>query len=138
MRLTEHELTEALHGVAKSVAASRPGLFKRKADPEQVWREMDRYRRYQLLQGLGDQVLPVLAALPDVPVAVGERPQVSDARIKDAVEQVGGEGDGDAGKVRRTAEVLARVALVKTALAHVPPRSEFDERNDDLGAGPTN
>ncbi|MDP9820922.1 tRNA pseudouridine-54 N-methylase [Nocardioides massiliensis] len=135
MRLTEHELTEALHGAAKSVAASRPGLFKRKADPEQVWREMDRYRRYQLLQGIGDQVLPVLAALPDVPVAIGERPQVSDAQIKEVVEQVGSEGVGT-GKVRRAAEVLARVALVKVALAHVPPRSEFDERNDEADGGP--
>lgn len=128
MRLTEHELTEALHGVAKTVAAGRPGLLRRRADPEQVWREMDRYRRYQLLQGLGDQVLPVLAALPDVPVAVGERPEVSDAAIKEVVERQVAEGGG---KVRRTAEVMARVALVKVAIAHIPPRSEFDERNDN-------
>lgn len=134
MRLTEHELTEALHGAAKTVAAGRPGLLRRKAaDPEEIWREMDRFQRYQLLQGIGDQVLPVLAALPDVPVAIGEQPQVSDATIKEVVEQqVSAEG----GKVRRTAQVLARVALVKVALAHIPPRSEFDERNDESPDAP--
>ena len=72
MRFTEHELTRAMEAAAKSVLAVRRS--NRKRDVEQVWAGMTRYQRYQLLDSLGDQVLPVLVALPDVEVATGSRP----------------------------------------------------------------
>ncbi len=122
MRFTEHELTRAMEAAAKSVLAVRRS--NRKRDVEQVWAGMTRYQRYQLLDSLGDQVLPVLAALPDVETPVGERPRFTDAQVKAAVEEVGTSGVG--GRLRRTAEVAARVALVQAAIAHLPPRQDPD------------
>ena len=58
MRFTEHELTRAMEAAAKSVLAVRRS--NRRRDVEQVWAGMTRYQRYQLLDSLGDQVLPVL------------------------------------------------------------------------------
>ena len=125
MRFTEHELTAALTGAAKSVlAAQRRDLRKRRTDVDAVWDSMDRYERFQLLDALGGQILPVLVALPDVEVAPGTRPSYSDRQISDVVAGlVGDEG----GRLRRAVAVKARTALVQTALAHVPPRLDPDE-----------
>jgi hypothetical protein len=76
-----------------------------------------------MLDGLGDQLLPVLVGLPDVDVAVGTRPTFSDAQIKAAVEERAG---ADARGLRGKVVVQARVALVKAALEHVPPRQDPD------------
>lgn len=123
MRFTEHELTAALNGAAKSVvAAQRRDVRRGKQDIETVWQEMDRYQRFKILDALGGQVLPVLVALPDVEVESGTRPQFTDAQVLEAVEGVVGEGKG----VRRAVEVRARAALVRIALEHVPPRSDPD------------
>lgn len=122
MRLTEHELTAAVNGAAKSVLAGRR-LRKRGVDVETAWAEMDRYQRYQLVEAVGSQVLPVLAALPDVEVAPGTRPTYSDRDVEEVVAGLVGEGHG---KLRRAVTVKARVALVQTALAHVPPRLDPD------------
>lgn len=123
MRFTEHELTAALHGAAKGVvAAQRRDVRRGKQDIETVWREMDRYQRFKILDALGGQVLPVLVALPDVEVESGTRPQFTDAQVLEAVEGVVGQGKG----VRRAVEVRARAELVKIALEHVPPRSDPD------------
>jgi hypothetical protein len=123
MRFTEHELTVALTGAAKSVlAAEDKGVRKRKRDIDDVWRDLPPFGRFQLLDGLGDQLLPVLVALPDVEVEAGARPVFTDAQITAAVE----ERMGDERGVRRKVLVKARVALVKVALQHVPPRSDPD------------
>ena len=88
-----------------------------------VWDGMDRYERFQLLDALGGQVLPVLVALPDVEVAPGTRPSYPDRQISEVVTGlVGDEG----GRLRRAVVVKARTALVQTALAHVPPRLDPD------------
>lgn len=124
MRFSEHELTAALTGAAKQVlAARREGVRRRKVDVDAAWDEMDRYRRFQVLDALGTQLLPVLVALPDVEVATGTRPTFTDAQVTTAVESVLGEG---AGGLRRKVEIRARVALVQLALGHVPPRSDPD------------
>ncbi len=123
MRFTEHELTAALNGAAKSVvAAQRRDVRRGKQDIETVWQEMDRYQRFKILDALGGQVLPVLVALPDVEVESGTRPQFTDAQVLEAVRGVVGEGRG----VRHAVEVRGRAALVKIALEHVPPRSDPD------------
>ena len=123
MRFTEHELTAALTGAAKSVlAAQDKGVRKGKRDIDDVWRELPPYGRFQLLDGLGVQLLPVLVALPDVEVEAGTRPSFTDGQITEAVE----ERMGDERGVRRKVLVKARVALVKVALQHVPPRSDPD------------
>lgn len=124
MRFTEHELTAALNGAAKSVlAAQRRDIRKGKVDVEEVWEAMDRYQRFKLQDSLGDQILPVLVALPDVEVAPGTRPAFTDAQITATVEEKVGDSVGG---LRRKATVLTRVALVKVALASVPPRVDPD------------
>ena len=123
MRFTEHELTAALTGAAKSVVASGRKFRKSGADIDAVWAEMDRYQRFQLLDGLGGQVLPVLVALPDVDVAPGTRPSFTTQQVTEAVAGLVGD---DLGKLRRAVVIKARTALVQTALAHVPPRLDPD------------
>ena len=123
MRFTEHELTAALTGAAKVVLAARRRDVRRgKTDIDAVWDELDRYQRFQLLDALGSQVLPVLVALPDVEVTPGTRPAFTDHEVTTTVEGVLGEGSG----LRRKVEVRARAALVRLALEHVPPRSDPD------------
>lgn len=124
MQFTEHELTAALHGAAKSVlAAQRKDVRKGKSDVDTVWEEMDRYQRFKLLETLGAQLLPVLTALPDVAVEPGTRPTFTDAEIIEVVEQTMEEGGG---RLRRKVATAGRVALVKIALGHIPPRSDPD------------
>ena len=124
MRFTEHELTAALTGAAKSVlAAQSRDIRKGRTDVDAVWDTMDRYEKFQLLDALGGQILPVLVALPDVDVAPGTRPSYPDRQISEVVAGlVGDEG----GRLRRAVAVKARTALVQTALTHVPPRLDPD------------
>ena len=137
MRFTEHELTAALTGTAKAVLAQqRKDVRKGKVDIETAWEELDRFQRYQLLDGLGTQILPVMIALPDIEVESGTRPSFTDAQVVEAVEaQVGDEG----GRLRRKAVVAARVALVRMALGYLPPRLDPDallhHDPDDLPTG---
>lgn len=121
MRFTEHELTVAMTGVAKQVAAAR--TKRRRADPDDVWEEMGRYERYQVLSAVGDQLLSAMVALPDVEVEPNTRPTFTDEQVTTAVEETLGEGGG---KLRRKATVAARTALLKTALAQLPPRQDPD------------
>jgi len=124
MRSPEHELTAALNGAAKSVvAAQRKDIRKGKVDIETAWASMSRYERFQVLDALGDQVLPALVALPDVDVAAGSRPTYTDAQVTEVVAGLVGESGG---RVRRAVLVKARTALVQIALAHVPPRLDPD------------
>lgn len=123
MRFTEHELTAALTGTAKHFLASDRKLRRKGVDAETAWSQMDRYARFQMLDALGDQVLPVLVALPDVDVEPGTRPSYDDKVVADVVAGLLGE---DKGRVRRAVEVKARTALVQLALASVPPRLDPD------------
>ena len=124
MRFTEHELTAALHGAAKSIlAAQDKSVRKGKRSIEEAWEGLAPYARFTLLDGLGDQLLPVLVSLPDVEVEAGTRPTFTDAQITAVVEEQLGESGG---RMRRKVLVATRVALVRTALAHVPPRSDPD------------
>ena len=124
MRFTEHELTVALAGAAKTVLrARRKDLRRGRGDVDTVWDEMDRYSRFQILDQLGGQVLPVLVALPDVEVAPGTRPTYTERQVRETVEGLVGD---DGGKLRRAVEVKARTALVQSALDHLPPRSDPD------------
>ena len=124
MRFTEHEMTAALTGAAKAVAAARrKDVRKGRVSADDVWEGMGRYERFQVLDALGGQVLPVLVALPDVDVEPGTRPTFTDAQVVAAVEeQLGDEG----GKLRRKVTVAGRVALVRSALEHLPPRQDPD------------
>lgn len=123
MRFTEHELTQALHGAAKAVLAGRKDVRKGKADVEQVWQTMDKFERYQLLEGLGSQLIPVLIALPDVEVEAGTRATFTQQQIAETVESVVGDSGG---KLRRKATVALQVALVTTALQQLPVRRDPD------------
>ncbi len=123
MRFTERELTLALTGAATSVHAARDrDVRKGRCTPEEAWQALTRYQRFQLLDALGTDLLPVLVALPDVDVAPGTRPTFTDAQVTQAVEERLGEGGG----VRRAVRVKAQVALVTLALEHVPPRQDPD------------
>ena len=124
MRFTEHEMTAALTGAAKTVlAAQRKDVRRGKADIDTVWEELGGYQRFQLLDQLGSQLLPVLVALPEVDVAVGTRASYTDREVSETVEDVLGDGGG---KLRRAVLVKARTALVQSALAHLPPRQDPD------------
>jgi len=123
MRFTEHELTAALTGAAKSLHASRKEVRKRGLDPDAAWEELGRYQRFQLLDGLGTQILPVLVALPDVAVAPGTRPTFTTDQVRTAVEQHVGDG---LGRMKRAVVVKARTMLVQNALSHLPPRMDPD------------
>ena len=120
MQFTEYELTAAVTGATKSVMAGKK-LRKRGADVDAEWDAMDRYQRFKLLDAVGSQVLPVLVALPDVEVAPGTRPTYSNQQVQ---EVVGGLVGDDVGRLQRLVTVKARTALVQTALAHLPPRTE--------------
>jgi hypothetical protein len=124
LRFTEYELTAALTGAAKAVlAAQRKDVRRGKADIDTVWDELDRYQRFQILDQLGGQLLPVLVALPDVEVAPGTRPSYTDREVSETVEAL---VDDSVGKLRRAVIVKTRTALVQTALAHLPPRQDPD------------
>ena len=123
MRFTEHELTVALTGVAKNVLAVQDKeVRKGRRTEDELWESLGRYQRFVVLDGLGDQLLPTLVALPDVEVAAGERPTYTDEQITAAVEERLGDEKG----LRRKALVTARVALVKLALECLPPRQDPD------------
>ncbi len=122
MRFTEHELTVAVTGAAKSVMAGKK-FRKRGVDIDSEWDALDAYQRFKMLDAVGSQILPVLVALPDVEVAPGTRPSYSTQQIKDAVAGLVGNGSG---RLQRLATVKARTALVQTALAHLPPRLDPD------------
>lgn len=125
MRFTEAELTAAMTGVAKAaLAAQSKEIRKGKVDVEQAWHDIGGYGRYQLMESLSDQVLPVLVALPDQERVVGRRPDFSAAQIRELVEERTGE---EGGRLRRKAVVMARVALVQTALAAIPPFTDPDD-----------
>lgn len=122
MRFSEHELTRAIEAAAMTVLGTRRA--RRGRDVASVWAELTRYQRYQLLDSVGDQVLPVLVSLPDVVVLPGARPTFTDQQVADAVsarlDATGG------GRLRRAAVLRVRVALVQAALAGVPPRRDPD------------
>ena len=124
MRFTEHELTAALTGAAKTVLATQSkDVRKGRTDIDTLWNGMTKFQRFTMLDSLGDQILPVLVALPDVAVESGTRPSFTDQQILETVEAKLGE---EGGRLRRKVVVAARVALVRTALEHVPPRTDPD------------
>jgi hypothetical protein len=124
MRFTEHELTAALTGAAKSVLAAKDKTVRKgRRSVDEAWDALTQYERFQLLDGLGDQVLPVLVALPDVEVEAGTRPTFTAAQVTATVEERVGT---DLGRLRRAVLVKARVTLVQIALANVPPRRDPD------------
>ena len=125
MRFTERELTVALEGAAKSVLAVQDKTVRKgRRTADDAWAELTKYQRFQLLDGLGDQLLPVLVALPDVEVAPGSRPTFTDAQISAAIEKRL-EGLSVRG-LKRKVLLAGRIALVKIALDAVPPRADPD------------
>jgi hypothetical protein len=119
VEFTEAELTAALTAVAKAtLRAGSKEIRKGRVDVEDAWRDLGGYGRYQLLDSIGAQVLPVLASLPDVPRVHGQRPSYSTAAVRAAVEE---HVEPDGGRMRRLAVVAARTALVQSALAQLPP-----------------
>jgi len=125
VRFTERELTVALEGAAKSVLAVQDKTVRKgRRTADDAWAELTKYQRFQLLDGLGDQLLPVLVALPDVEVAPGSRPTFTDAQISAAIEKRL-EGLSVRG-LKRKVLLAGRIALVKIALDAVPPRADPD------------
>ncbi len=123
MRFSEHELTSALHGAAKSVLGARRRVTKRGQSIDEVWEQMDRLQRFKILDALGSQILPVLVALPDVEVAPGARPTYDDAVVAEAVSA---RLEESGGRLKRAVLLKGRVALVQIALASIPPRLDPD------------
>jgi hypothetical protein len=127
VRFTERELTVALEGAAKSVLAVQDkSVRKKQRTADEAWTALTRYQRFQLLDGLGDQLLPVLISLPDVEVAVGTRPTFTNAQISAAVEERLANERQSVKGLKRKVILQARIALVKIALEAVPPRQDPD------------
>jgi hypothetical protein len=123
MRFTERELTVALEGAAKSVLAVQDkSVRKKQRTVDEAWDALTKYQRFQLLDGLGDQLLPALVSLPDVEVAPGTRPTFTDAQVRASVDA---RLEGLKGLKRRVL-LEARVALVRVALEAIPPRADPD------------
>jgi len=123
VRFSEAELTVAVTGLAKAtLVAQSKDLRKGRVDVEDAWRELGGYGRYQLLESIGSQILPVLVSLPDVPRVEGERPSFSSRQIRAAVEEHIPDDGG--GRIRRKALVIARAALVANVLEQLPPWTE--------------
>lgn len=124
MRFTEHELTAALRGAATTVLAAQDRDVRRgRRSADEAWQALTPMQRFRALDSLGDQVLPVLVALPDVDVEPGTRPTYTDEQVAAVVAERLGEG---AGRLRRAVTLKARVALVQAALAALPPRQDPD------------
>jgi hypothetical protein len=131
MRFTEHELTAALTGAAKSVlAAQSRDIRKGRTDVDAVWDAMDRYERFQLLDALGGQILPVLVALPDVEVAPGTRPSYSDRQISEVVAGLVGD-EGGRPSTRGRGQGPHRAGPDGPRPRAAPPRSRRAHRPDD-------
>jgi hypothetical protein len=123
VRFTERELTVALEGAAKSVLAVQDkSVRKKQRTVDEAWDALTKYQRFQLLDGLGDQLLPALVSLPDVEVAPGTRPTFTDAQVRASVDA---RLEGLKGLKRRVL-LEARVALVRVALEAIPPRADPD------------
>ena len=105
------------------LAAQRKDVRRGRADIDTVWNEMDRHQRFQLLDQLGAQILPVLVALPDIHVAPGTAPTYTDLQVRETVEPLVGDGPS---KLRPAVIVKSRTALVQSALRHLPPRTDPD------------
>lgn len=132
MRFTEHEMTVGLAGAAKYLLSMQNRDVRRgKLDIEQVWNSLDKFARFQILDGLSEQVLPIMVALPDIEVAGGERVSYSDAQIKETVEAQTGQV---VGLLKRSATIRARIELIKAALAALPVRRDPNGllNSDDL------
>lgn len=120
MMFSERELTLAVKAAAKLVHAASKG---RKSE----WEALSPYERYLVLEPVSTQVLPVLAALPEIEVPHGTRPSFTTAQLVAAVEEALGDVGG---RIRRKVAVAGQVALVKTALDAMPPRQDPDELPD--------
>ena len=122
MQFTERELTLAVQGAARMVAKAQA---KDKRAPDEIWESLTKYQRYQLLEPVSTQILPVFAALPEVDVAPGTRASFTTAQLTAAIEEAGVAGQG--GWVRRKAALAGQLVLVKTALDAMPPREDPDK-----------
>ena len=129
MRFTEHEMTAALQGAVRASLAEDPD------QAQALWDELPKLARFQTLTLVGDQVLPVLVALPDVVVEPGTRAAYDDATVAEvaapllAAEWDRSQGDGswDAQPEEdREAYLEHRVGLVQEVLAAMPPRQDPD------------
>jgi len=123
MRFTENELTLAVTAAAKTVLAARKDVRRGGQDVDEVWEALTHHERFKILDGVGGQVLPVLVGLPDVDVEPGTRPTFTASQVRETVDAVVGDG---LGRVRRAVTLAARVALVTSALAGLPPRQDPD------------
>lgn len=120
MRFTEHELTVAVQAAAKAIGGAQAG---RRVDPEDAWEALTKLERYQLISGVGDQLLPALLELPDVEVESGTQPTFTEDQVREAVEST---MEASKGRLRRKAELAARMQLMFIALAALPVRQDPD------------
>ena len=124
MRFTEHEMTVGLAGAAKFLLSLQNRDVRRgKVDVDELWNSMEKFARFQYLDGLSDQVLPIMVALPDVEVAAGHKVTFTDAQIKATVEEQVGQV---VGVLKRAATIKARTELIKAALDALPARQDPD------------
>lgn len=128
MQFTEHEMTTALHGLAKSfLTATSTDATDESAVPapsvgEDRWTAMSKFERYTLVTRLSDFVIPVFMTLPEVTVDPGQRAEFTDQQILDSAQQ-SILADVEAGKIDESAShdiVEARARMSTVALSLLP------------------
>lgn len=124
MRFTEHEMTVGLAGAAKYLLSMQNRDVRRgKVNIDDLWNSLEKFGRFQILDSISDQVLPIMVALPDVEVKGGEKVTFTDEQIKATVEEHTGQV---VGVLKRSATIRARIELIKAALAALPARQDPD------------
>lgn len=81
MQFSEFEMTQMLHGVAKthlavSARAAAPVASQEPLSDDEIavaWDAASKMTRYRVIEALSEFLLPVLPVLPEVSVAPGER-----------------------------------------------------------------
>jgi hypothetical protein len=122
-------MTTALQGAVRASLAEDP------AEALAAWEAMERFARFQVLTLIGDQVLPVLVALPEVVVEPGTRATYADEEVgaaaapllADEFDRAQGDGTWLALPDQDRADYLDhRVGLVQEVLSQMPLRQDPD------------
>lgn len=130
MQFTEFEMTQMLHGVAKThvaftARAAQPVMSQEPLSDDEIsvaWDAASKMSRYEVITALSEFLLPVLPALPEVTVEAGQRatyePEQVIAAARESVES-------DVAMERITPEqaddiAVQRASITTYALGYLP------------------
>ncbi|KQP63069.1 hypothetical protein [Nocardioides sp. Leaf285] len=126
MQFTEHEMTIGLQGLAKATLHPDPAIR------EKAWVDLGAHGRWQRLDALGDIVLPMLVALPQVEIEPGARAEyaaeqyrtVAEARLRQETAAAGRAEMPEIGEVERERLVFERAFMLCLVVESMPLRQD--------------